>query len=310
MTARAEGSLGRRLSAYTGERFPLPAYVPMILLAAFAAIGYSRVARGATGFASGGAYATAALTLLAAFFALRVADEHKDALVDRLTRPELPVPRGLVTLGELRAVAFVLALAAAIANAILHPPLLWVLGAATLWLGLMTREFFVSEWLRRKPALYLASHMVIMPLLLTYASAVDWMVAGARPGAAIATFIAASYATGLVLEVGRKIRAAPDERPGVETYTSSWGPLPAITVWLLALAGSAALITIASHLVDARWAATGAPLVAVAVAAAALPFVRDPRRAGSGKRIEAASAVWTLAAYALLALPWAERALG
>lgn len=310
MAGPAPASLPRRLATYTAERFPLAAYLPMILVAAFAALGYSRVARGAAGFASVGAYATTVFTLLAAFFALRVADEHKDAAVDRLTRPELPVPRGVVTLRELRTVAAVTALVAVVANALVAPALLLTLGAAALWLALMTREFFAREWLRARPAVYLASHMVIMPLLLLHATAVDWLAAGAPPPRALAVFLAATYATGLVLEIGRKVRAAPDERPGVETYTSSWGIQRAVTAWLAALALSAALVGASSYAVYARWAFLAAPLLALLAAMAATRITRAPGQPGAGKPIEAASAIWTLGAYVLLALPWVEHALG
>lgn len=309
MAGRTSGSLVRRLATYASERFPLGAYLPMILVAAFAALGYSRVARGVPGFSSPGAFATTVVTLLAAFVALRVADEHKDAAVDRLTRPELPVPRGVVSLAELRAVAGVAALVAVVANAILAPALLLTLGAAALWLALMTREFFAREWLRARPTVYLLSHMVIMPLLLLHATAVDWLAAGARPPRALALFLAATYATGLVLEIGRKVRAAPDERPGVETYTSSWGVQRAVTAWLGALALSAALVAASSFAVYARWAFLAAPLLALAAATAALRITGSPGQAGTGKPIDAASAVWTLGAYVLLALPWVERAL-
>lgn len=306
---RSAAALLRRLATYTAERFPLSAYLPMILIASFAALGYSRVARGAAGFASAGAFATTVITLLAAFFALRVADEHKDAVVDRLTRPELPVPRGVVTLGELRAVAAAAALVAVVANALLSPALLLTLGVAALWLALMTREFFAREWLRARPATYLASHMVIMPLLLLHATAVDWLAAGARAPRALAIFLAATYATGLVLEIGRKVRALPDERPGVETYTSAWGIQRAVTAWLGALALSAALVGASSFAVYARWAFLASPLLAFAAAAAAMRITRGPAESGAGKPIETASAVWTLGAYALLALPWVERAI-
>lgn len=309
MAERPAAPLLRRLGIYTAERFPLAAYVPMILVASFAALGYSRVARGAAGFASAGAFVTTAITLLAAFFALRVADEHKDAVVDRLTRPELPVPRGVVSLGELRAAAAVAAVVAVLANILVSPALLITLAIAALWLALMTREFLAREWLRARPAWYLASHMVIMPLLLLHATAVDWLAAGARPPRALAVFLAATYAAGLVLEVGRKVRALPDERPGVETYTSSWGIQRAVTVWLGALALSAALVGASSFVVYARWAFLAAPLLAFMAAAAALRITRAPGEAGAGRPIESASAVWTLAAYGLLALPWVERAL-
>lgn len=306
MTA-PQGSAVRRLAAYTAERFPLPAYLPMILIAAFAALGYSRVARGAAGFAAPAAYATAAFTLLAAFFTLRVADEHKDAAVDRLTRPELPVPRGLVTLAELRTAAAALVVGAVVLNALLAPLLLLPLAAVGAWLALMTREFFAREWLRRRPAIYLISHMVIMPLLMFYATAVDWLAAGRPMPRSIWLFVAASYATGLVLEVGRKIRAPDDERPGVETYTATWGAPGAVRAWLVALALSVALVAASSVVVRAEWAQVVTPLVALAVALPIRHFAGRPAPRGAGKAVEAASAGWTLAAYTLLALPWLER---
>ena len=299
----------RRLMAYAGERFPLAAYLPMILLATAAAIGYSRVARGAPGFAPLGVFLAASFTLLAAFFALRVADEHKDAEVDRLSRPELPVPRGLVTLRELRTTASILGVLALAVNAVLAPALLLPLAGIALWLALMTREFFAREWLRAQPAVYLASHMVIMPLLLLYATATDWMAVGAGPPRSLWLFLAASYATGLVLEIGRKIRAPGEERPGVETYTGSWGTTRAVTAWLASVSASAALIASTAIAVRATWTPIAAALLAVAVATIALKFMRADPAHRRGKQIELASAVWTLGAYALLALPWIERAL-
>ena len=305
----ARGSTMRRLMTYARERFPLGAYVPMILLAAAAAIGYARVARGAPGFAPPRVFLTASFTLLAAFFALRVADEHKDAGVDRVARPELPVPRGLVTLRELRTAAALLGALALVANVLLAPALLLPLAGVVLWLTLMTREFFVRDWLRRQPAIYLASHMVIMPLLLLYASATDWMPAGERSPRSLWLFLAASYATGLVLEIGRKIRAPAEERPGVETYTGTWGTTRAVTAWLASVTASAALIASAAMAVRATWTPIAAALLAIAVAMVALRFVRAEPAERKGKQIELASAVWTLGAYALLALPWIERAL-
>ena len=299
----------RRLMAYASERFPLAAYLPMILLAAAAAIGYSRVARDAPGFAPPGVFLVASFTLLAAFFALRVADEHKDADVDRVSRPELPVPRGLVTLRELRTAASVLGVVALAVNTVLAPALLLPLAGIALWLTLMTREFFAREWLRGQPAVYLASHMVIMPLLLLYATATDWMTAGAGPPRSLWLFLAASYATGLVLEIGRKIRAPGEERPGVETYTGSWGTTRAVAAWLASVTASAALIASTAMAVRATWTPIAAALLAVAVAMTALRFVRADPAVRKGKQIELASAVWTLGAYALLVLPWIERAL-
>lgn len=303
------GPATERLAAYARERFPLAAYLPMILLAAAAALGWSRLARDVPGFARPGVFLVTAFTLLAAFFTLRVADEHKDSAVDRLTRPELPVPRGLVTLGELRRMASVLVGLALAMNALLAPALLVPLLLVAGWLALMTREFFAREWLRDRPALYLVSHMVIMPLLLAYATAADWMVAGTGAPVPLWRFLAASYATGLVLEIGRKVRAPAEERPGVETYTASWGTTGAVAAWLASVALSSLLVALSAAAVKATWAPIAAPLLAIPVALAAVRLVRGDAARRTGTTIGHASAGWTLLAYALLALPWIERAL-
>src|SRR5439155_17056147 len=160
--------LAARFWRYQSERFPLAGFAPLITMFTFSSAAYSRLSRGEPGFIRGPLFAVGALTALIFFFLLRVLDEHKDAAQDRRYRPELPVPRGLVTLAELRwaggsALAAVLAL-----NALAAPVLLWACVAVALWAALMTKEFFVAKWLRARPALYLVSHMAIMPMIDSY----------------------------------------------------------------------------------------------------------------------------------------------
>ena len=96
-------------------------------------------------------------------------------------RPYRPVPRGLVTLGELGWIG-VGGAAIQLALALwLHPPLVALLVLAWAYLALMSREFFVAEWLRRRPAIYMASHMVIIPLIDLYATACDWLLVTGWP---------------------------------------------------------------------------------------------------------------------------------
>lgn len=280
----------------------------MILVASAAALAWSRAARGAAGLGGLVTFTTVAVTLLAAFFALRVADEHKDAATDRVSRPELPVPRGLVTLAELRLAAGPLVVAAVAANLLLDPRLLWPLALAAAWLALMTREFFVPEWLRARPLPYLLSHMVVMPLLLLAATAADWIPAGEGPPGGLAWFLAATFATGLVLELGRKIRAPDAERPGVDTYTSAWGVPRATAGWLAALFGSATMIAVATLRAGAAIAPIAATAGSLLFAIPALRLLAGARSVNDAKRVETTSAIWTLVAYLLLALPWLERA--
>ncbi|MFN0098011.1 MAG: manganese transporter permease [Gemmatimonadaceae bacterium] len=308
--ARPRASLLQRLAVYQRERFPLTAYVPLIAIAATAGIAWSRAARDAAGFVSMARWGTGALTMLVTFFLLRVADEHKDAALDRVARPELPVPRGLITLAELRTVGLGLAIVVVALNAWVAPALLLPLLAVASWGALMTKEFFVAEWLRARHGTYLLSHMVVLALILLYATAVDWRIDGGYVPPLLAVFLAATYANGLVLEIGRKLRDPAAERPGVETYSAVWGLGTATGIWMLTLI-TAALLT--------AWAMTIAglaPVISFSVSVLAVVLLALPARAlgagqpGSGKRIELRSAVWNLLAYVLLALPWALREAG
>jgi hypothetical protein len=306
----ARRGLAARLLAYQAERFPIAGYVPLIAAFTFCSVAYSRLARGAPGFVPLHHLAMGTATALVLFFLLRVLDEHKDADVDAAHRPELPVPRGLVTLAELRRVAIVATVAVLGWNAVAAPVLLGPLALFALWAALMTREFFVRDWLRRRAAIYLVTHMAIMPFIDLYTTGVDWLVAGGddRPVRALSLFLMVTFLNGIVIEIGRKLRAPEDERPGVDTYTGAWGVRRAPVVWALALAGSTVTAVLALRLVSDR-ATLPVVLAAVAAlcAAPALAFLARPERAWA-RRAETASQLWPLATYlALGAGPFVER---
>jgi 4-hydroxybenzoate polyprenyltransferase len=301
----------RRLAAYQAERFPLAAYVPLITVFTFSAAAYSRLARGAPGFVPTGRFVVGALTALVFFFMLRVLDEHKDADVDRRYRPELPVPRGLVSLGELRAVGGGALALVVLLNALVAPVLLWAILAVAAWAALMTREFFVPRWLRAHMAAYLVTHMAIMPMIDGYTTGLDWLAEGADAPAGLGLFLLVTFLNGIVIEVGRKIRAPGGEREGVDTYTSAWGTRRAPLAWLATLAATALTAWLAARHVGIGGIA-GAILAgaALATAAPALRFLRAPD-ARLARGIETASGAWTIAMYLLLgAGPFVARWLG
>jgi 4-hydroxybenzoate polyprenyltransferase len=310
----ARPSLARRAWRYQAERFPLAVYLPLIGISALGAAGFSRAARGETGAVPPLLLGPGVGTALVLFFVLRVLDEHKDAEVDRRFRPELPVPRGLVTLAELRLLGGAATLLVAVVHALLAPALLPALLAVAAWAALMTREFGVGPWLRAHPAAYLLSHMGVMPLIFVYLTGLDWIAAGAPPPLGLPAFLAAAFLNGCVVEIGRKVRAPEEERPGVDSYTAAWGRRAAPALWagaMLAAAGCAALAATAAGIPPAVWLLF--PLGAAAGVATAARFAAAPTPAGSAW-ISGASAAWTLACYALLgfgaALPRWIGALG
>jgi 4-hydroxybenzoate polyprenyltransferase len=296
---------------YQRERFPLARYAPLIAVFTFSAAAYSRLIRGSPGFIRAEIFAAGAWTALTFFFLLRVLDEHKDAALDRRYRSELPVPRGLVTLAELRWIGGLALASTLLGNALIAPVLLWTCLAIGVWTALMTKEFFMGAWLRAHPTAYLLSHMSIMPIVDGYTTGLDWLVAGAHPQPGLGLFLLVTYLNGTVLEIGRKLRAPRDEREGVESYTHVWGMRAAPIVWLAVLLAAAVTAGLAAHHTGAATVTVTllAPLWLV-TAIPALCFLKT-RHAAWAARVEAASGLWVLALYLLLGTgPFIARWLG
>lgn len=315
--ADTRAPLAARLARYQAERFPLAAFAPLIAAFTFASASYSRAVRrhsgmpGAEGFVSAPVLVTGIFTALVCFFLLRVLDEHKDAETDRRWRPELPVPRGLVTLAELRGTAAALALAALVANAVVAPVLLLPLLLFAAWATLMTREFFVRDWLRRHLGAYLVTHMLIMPILDAYTTGLDWLVAGHHPPAGLPWFLAATFANGVLVEIGRKLRAPAGEREGVDTYTHAWGVRAAPAAWLAVLLGAASVVTVAARYTGC--AAASAAIVFPAAVLLAIPAIRflATREDRAARAVETVSGLWGIVSYLTLGgLPLVLHAAG
>jgi len=178
----------------------------------------------------------AAVSTLIIFFQLRVADEYKDFETDCRYRPHRPVPSGLVSLSELGRLAFLGALVQFWIALTTDIGLLPVLVVVWLFIGLMTKEFFVPRWLKRTPSVYLVSHMLVMPVIAFYVSAFDWLCACRDMPFGLGWLLLLSFGLGLVLELGRKIKTPLTEREGVETYSALWGGGTAIFLWAASVA--------------------------------------------------------------------------
>ncbi|RYD33841.1 MAG: hypothetical protein EOP87_10280 [Verrucomicrobiaceae bacterium] len=289
----------RRWHTYQKERFPLLAHGPLIAAFSACAVAFSSMLRGAPspGWAP---YAVAFTVCLLMFLQLRIADEFKDAEEDARWRPYRPVPRGLVTLSSLRVVFILAAVIQAAVSLWLDARLLIVLGIAWSYLALMSVEFFRRDWLKKRPVIYLVTHMGIMPLVDFFGTACEWLPGAGQAPAGLGWFLAASFFNGVVIETGRKLRQPADEEEGVETYSRLWGRGGAAMVWLLALASTLGCAVMAAR------AISFVPPIAIGLgllmAAALVIVIRFLARGASGKWIENFSALWTLALYLLLGL--------
>ena len=196
-------------------------------------------------------------------------------------------------------------------NLIFFPKMLAIYGIAILYLCLMGKEFFIPQWLKKRPFWYVTSHMLIIPLIDTYASGLDWLLAGVEAPVGLAFFFAVSFMNGIVLEVGRKIRTPGDEQEGVETYSYLLGPKKATWLWMAVLAVTWLLSMAASHY--AGYGTIAYIVLAtlfVGCCVPALLFLAQANRRRA-KAIELTSAAWTVAMYLSLGgIPMLERLLG
>jgi 4-hydroxybenzoate polyprenyltransferase len=305
------GRAGNRWWIYQRERFPVAAHTPIIGAFSLAAAGYSAVARGSGNIPSGRQIFVAFASSFLFFLQLRLADEFKDFEDDCLYRPYRPVPRGLITLRELGFVwaggivlQFLMALWLSI-----H--LLPLLAGVWAYLLLMSREFFVRQWLKRHEIVYMISHMIIMPLIFLFASACDWIPNGfKRPPQGLVWMMLVNFFVGMVIEIGRKVRSPDDEEYGVETYSLLWGRGAALFAWLTVMTASAVVAYPAARSIQFTHIELALLPVIAASIVAGIVFLKHSGR-GRGKWIEAISGAWALVLYlGLGVVPLALRCYG
>lgn len=232
----------RNLAAYLQERFP-PVNAGLFVVLFLTVRAVATLAGEQVGHlpAPGGGLPAAlgALATVSFFFRLRVFDEEKDFAQDLVAHPGRVLQTGRVTLRQLRRLAW--------AGAVLE--LGWSTwqgpGVALAWalaLGYslaMRFEFGVGRWLRARLVLYALSHLLIMPLVIT------WLYEAYGPPAGLGGYLPLlwllSLLGGFAFELARKLHAPAAERPAVDSYSRALGYKPALglTVAVL-LAGGAA----------------------------------------------------------------------
>ncbi len=306
--------MANRWWVYQRERFPVVSYGLLLAVFSLSALTYSTLARAQARWPQPGAFLVAAVCAFLFFLELRIFDEWKDYEDDLRYRPYRAVPRGLVTLSELRtlwAVAAVIQLAFVIWWDVRLAPLLIAVWG---YMGLMGKEFFVRDWLRAHPFSYLWSHMLILPLIYLFVTACDPGMEGAARRTGIAWFLFAGFFNGVVMEIGRKIRAPQDEERGVETYTALWGRRNAVGAWAAALALSALGACLAAR--EVHFLGSAAWMMGIGLGGAAAMGARflQASLSARAKAIEHFSSAWTLLVHfslgpaPLLFLRWSERA--
>jgi 4-hydroxybenzoate polyprenyltransferase len=144
------------------------------------------------------------------------------------------------------------------------------------------------------------SHMLVVPLIYWYDAECVGPSSGQYRQASMALLLAAGFFSGILVEIGRKLRAPEEEEAGVATYSVTWGIRKSVVAWNSALllafvfAGAAAASVGALMLT----AAILFPAFALALGCSLLYRRRPtPRYA---KLMELTSGAWTLVLYMVL----------
>lgn len=309
MTARSERPSGlSRAIAYQAERFPLAR--TGLLLAAFGSASVNVSAfLGGRPLPGPGAYLAAFVLGLVLMFHLRVLDEIKDAEIDRLHRPERPVPRGLVTLGEVRAAGLAGVPLAIVAALAIDWRLLVPLAAAWAFMGLMTAHFFAPRLLHASLLVTLLTHMPVMAFVDLVLTGAEWAPHGG-PAPGLWVFLALSFVNGCVLEIGRKTWSPEAERAGVESYSSAWGVGRAVAAWCLFVAAALGLLWVLAVMLATPLVGVVASAAALGAIAVGVRFALRPTPQGQAL-LDAAAGLWILLSYAAAGwLPLLVRGLG
>lgn len=291
-----------RLWIYQKERFPVFKHGILIASFSFCALCLSSLLRNNITWPNWQVSITAFVCLFLFFLQLRIADEFKDSEDDAKYRPERPVPRGLVSLSELKWLGIISAIIQLFLSYQLYPPLIFVLILVWVYMALMGVEFFIPTWLKNHPLAYLWTHMLIMPLIDLFATACDWLQLSYSPPDGLTWFLVVSFFNGVIIEIGRKTWAPEQEIQGVESYSSCWGIQRAILAWLGAvIAAFVCACVVAMEIGFFFPVFIVLALLALVASSLTLEFIHRPT-SKLAKRLDNFSGIWVIGLYFILGI--------
>jgi len=160
------------------------------------------------------------------FLMIRISDEFKDYEEDCKYRPYRPVPRGLITLKELKVLFIICAILQVLITFIFNKEGLILLALVWAFSGLLSKDFFIKEFIDKHMLFGVLLDELLMPVLVIYLS--SYIIAPdlcmeALVFSNLGYILLISYLVSWIVEIARKIRAKEDEEEGVKTYTAVLG---------------------------------------------------------------------------------------
>lgn len=166
------------------------------------------------------------------FFKLRCFDEVKDLDLDLKINPTRPLPRGLLSVFDMKDSILLCIL---VENIIFYSISTFAgvsMSLASLYSIIMYKEFFLGDWFRDKLTSYATAHTLVTILL-------SLSIFCALEGKSILELNTNAYAFSLmswllfnIFELGRKTFLGNEERDQVESYSKVWGKRGAVVLVL------------------------------------------------------------------------------
>lgn len=219
--AKEEASLFHRWMTFIRERFSPFSYIPLVLLFVGMNGSFGTKITGVS-WVNPNLYLVWPLCLLF-FFRMRLFDEIKDYQTDLRVNPSRPLPRGLLTIGQLKKMIVV--------SMVLEGLLASSLGRLTLvgyvtglcFSLLMYNEFFLSDFLSDKLTTYAVSHTFVSVILGMIISVGLVGYHSQLLSASSWGYFLTNWALFNLFEFARKSFAVTEERKGVPTYSNLFG---------------------------------------------------------------------------------------
>ena len=243
------------------------------------------------------------------FFQLRITDEFKDYEEDLKYRSYRPVQRGVISLKTLRKIGIATVIVQIILAYVINPKLIYFMLLVWIYMFLMTKEFFIKNWLTERILIYALSHVVIMIFItLVIVKGTGYILEShfletlylslekyeKNIFIGLIPLFALNYLNGIVLEIGRKTRKNDEEENGVQTYSKLWGRKKAVIILSLLFIIEYLLVILGlTHTYKEYFSFGGLTLLVILIVSIYF-MVKFLKKDLSGKIVETVSGLWII----------------
>ena len=243
------------------------------------------------------------------FFQLRITDEFKDYEEDLKYRPYRPVQRGIISLKALGKIGIATIIVQIILAHVINPKLIYFMLLVWIYMFLMTKEFFIKNWLTERILIYALSHVVIMIFItLVIVKGTGYILQDhfletlylllekyeKNIFIGLIPLFALNYLNGIVLEIGRKTRKANEEEHGVQTYSKLWGRKKAVFILCILYVIEYILVLLGLSNMYKEFFLTGTLILTITLVISIYFMIKFLKKDLTGKIPENISGIWIL----------------